>query len=185
MMQKLNLQLKEESSQHSFFLLMEDISLSSAKNVVEWIFECNFAEERPELLNLIITSPGGDLSAAFAVIDAMRGSAIPIRTIGLGQIASAGLMIFIAGSKEHRILTPNTSILSHQYSWGAVGKEHELFATVKEFDLTTKKMIGHYKKCTGLNEKKIRDVLLPPQDVWLTPHEAKELGICDHVKELS
>jgi ATP-dependent Clp protease protease subunit len=185
MMQKLNLQLKEEQSQHSFFLLMEDISLSSAKNVVEWIFECNFAEERPELLNLIITSPGGDLSAAFAVIDAMRGSAIPIRTIGLGQIASAGLMIFIAGTKDHRILTPNTSILSHQYSWGAIGKEHELFATVKEFDLTTKKMIAHYKKCTGLNEKKIRDVLLPPQDVWLTPHEAKELGICDHVKELS
>ena len=185
MMQKLNLQLKEEQSQHSFFLLMEDISLSSAKNVVEWIFECNFAEERPELLNLIITSPGGDLSAAFAVIDAMRGSAIPIRTIGLGQIASAGLMIFIAGTKDHRIITPNTSILSHQYSWGAIGKEHELFATVKEFDLTTKKMIAHYKKCTGLNEKKIRDVLLPPQDVWLTPHEAKELGICDHVKELS
>ena len=185
MMQKLNLQLKEEQSQHSFFLLMEDISLSSAKNVVEWIFECNFAEERPELLNLIITSPGGDLSAAFAVIDAMRGSAIPIRTIGLGQIASAGLMIFIAGTKDHRILTPNTSILSHQYSWGAIGKEHELFATVKEFDLTTKKMIAHYEKCTGLNEKKIRDVLLPPQDVWLTPHEAKELGICDHVKELS
>ncbi len=185
MMQKLNLQLKEEQSQHSFFLLMEDISLQSAKNVVEWIFECNFAEERPELLNLIITSPGGDLHAAFAVIDAMRGSAIPIRTIGLGQIASAGLMIFIAGTKEHRVLTPNTSILSHQYSWGAIGKEHELFATVKEFDLTTKKMISHYKKCTGLNEKKIRDVLLPPQDVWLTPHEAKELGICDHVKELS
>ncbi len=185
MMQKLNLQLKEETSQHSFLLLMEEISLTSAKTVVEWIFETNFAEERPELLNLIITSPGGDLSAAFAVIDAMRGSAIPIRTIGLGQIASAGLMIFIAGSKDHRILTPNTSILSHQYSWGAIGKEHELFATVKEFDLTTKKMIAHYKKCTGLNERKIRDVLLPPQDVWLTPHEAKELGICDHVKELS
>lgn len=185
MMQKLNLQLKEESTQHSFFLLMEEVTLQSAKTVVEWIFECNFSEERPELLNLIITSPGGDLNAAFAVIDTMRGSAIPIRTIGLGQIASAGLMIFIAGTKDNRILTPNTSILSHQYSWGAIGKEHELFATVKEFDLTTKKMISHYKKCTGLNEKKIRETLLPPQDVWLTPHEAKELGICDAIKELS
>ena len=63
--------------------------------------------------------------------------------------------------------------------------EHELFATVKEFDLTTRKMITHYKKCTGLNEKKIRDVLLPPQDIWLSAHEAKELGICDNVKELT
>ena len=114
MMQKLNLQLKEESSKHSFYLLMEDISLASSKTVVEWIFEANFAEERPELLNLIICSPGGDLNAAFAVIDTMRGSAIPVRTIGLGQIASAGLMILIAGDKGQRILTPNTSILSHQ-----------------------------------------------------------------------
>lgn len=185
MMQKLNLQLKEDSSQHSFLLLMEEITLASAKNAVEWIFEANFAEERPELLNLIITSPGGDLNAAFALIDVMRGSAIPIRTIGLGQIASAGLMIFIAGDKDNRILTPNTSILSHQYSWGAFGKEHELFATVKEFDLTTKKMIQHYKKCTGLSDAKIREVLLPPQDIWLSPLEAKKLGLCDHVKELS
>jgi ATP-dependent Clp protease protease subunit len=108
-----------------------------------------------------------------------------VRTIGLGQIASAGLMIFLAGEKGQRILTPNTSILSHQYTWGAFGKEHELFATVKEFDLTTKKMVSHYKKCTGLQEKKIREILLPPQDIWLSPAEALELGICDHVKELS
>ena len=120
MMSKLNLQLKDDSSRHSFFLMMEEISLQSCKTAVEWIFEANFAEERPELLNLIVTSPGGDLNAAFALIDVMRGSAIPVRTIGLGQIASAGLMIFIAGDKGKRILTPNTSILSHQYSWGAI-----------------------------------------------------------------
>lgn len=184
-MQKLNLQLSDEKQRHSFFILMEDINLASVKNAIEWIFESNFSEERPELLNLLITSPGGDLNAAFALIDVMRGSAIPVRTIGLGQIASAGLMIFIAGAKGQRVLTPNTSILSHQYTWGAVGKEHELFATVKEFDLTTKKMIQHYRKCTGLNEKKIRETLLPPQDIWLSPEEAKELGLCDSVKELS
>lgn len=184
MMQKLNLSLSEDSQSHSFFLLMEDISLSTVKTAVEWVFDANFSEQRPEMLNLIITSPGGDLNAAFALIDVMRGSAIPVRTIGLGQIASAGLMIFIAGAKGQRILTPNTSILSHQYTWGAIGKEHELFATVREFDLTTKKMIAHYKKCTGLNEKKIRETLLPPQDVWLSPEESKALGLCDEVKEL-
>lgn len=185
MMQKLNLQLAEDSSKHSFYLLMEEINLASVKAVVEWIFEANFADEKPEMLNLIITSPGGDLNAGFALIDVMRGSSIPVRTIGLGQIASAGLMIFIAGDKGQRILTPNTSILSHQYSWGAFGKEHELFATVKEFDLTTKKMIAHYKKCTGLNEKQIREILLPPQDIWLSPQESKKHGLCDEIKELT
>ena len=164
---------------------MEEINLQTAKQTVEWIFECNFQEERPDMLNLVITSPGGELSAAFAIIDAMRGSAIPIRTIGLGEIASAGLMIFIAGTKGVRLLTPNTSILSHQYSWGAFGKEHELFATVKQFDLTTKKMIAHYKKCSGLSEAKIKELLLPPQDMWLSAAEAKSLGLCDEVKDLN
>ena len=185
MMSKLNLQLKDDQlSKHSFMLMMEEISLQSVKTAVEWILDANFAEERPEMMNLIITSPGGDLNAAFALIDVMRGSAIPIRTIGLGQIASAGLMIFIAGEKGMRVLTPNTSILSHQYSWGAIGKEHELSATVREFDLTTKKMIQHYKKSTGLTEAQIREVLLPPQDVWLSPQEAKKLGLCDDIKDL-
>jgi ATP-dependent Clp protease protease subunit len=164
---------------------MEEINLQTAKQTVEWIFECNFQEERPDMLNLVITSPGGELNAAFAIIDAMRGSAIPIRTIGLGEIASAGLMIFIAGTKGVRLLTPNTSILSHQYSWGAFGKEHELFATVKQFDLTTKKMIAHYKKCSGLSEAKIKELLLPPQDMWLSAAEAKHLGLCDEVKDLN
>jgi ATP-dependent Clp protease protease subunit len=164
--------------------MMEEITLSSCKNAVEWILEANFAEERPTMMNLLVCSPGGDLNAAFALVDTMRGSAIPIRTIGLGQIASAGLLIFISGDKGQRILTPNTSILSHQYSWGAFGKEHELFATIKEFDLTTKRMIAHYKKCTGLKEEQIREVLLPPQDVWLSAQEAKKLGLCDDVKDL-
>ena len=163
---------------------MEEVTLNTCKQAVEWILEANFSEETPEMLNLIITSPGGDLNAAFALVDVMRGSSIPIRTVGLGQVASAGLMIFIAGTNGQRILTPNTSILSHQYSWGAFGKEHELFAQIKEFDLTTKRMVSHYKKCTGLKEDQIREYLLPPQDIWLSSAEAKKLGLCDDVKDL-
>lgn len=163
---------------------MEEVSLNSMRAPIEWILEANFADEKPELLNLIICSPGGDMHAAFALIDVIRGSAIPVRTIGLGLIASAGLLIFLAGKKGYRILTPNTSILSHQYSWGSFGKEHELMAQVKEYDLTTHRMISHYKKCTGLKEENIRKFLLPPQDIWLSPDEALELGICDIVKDL-
>jgi len=183
-MKKINMQIKEEISSQSFYLLMDTISVETVKPVCEWILEANFGDNNPHLLNLLITSPGGDLNAAFALVDIMRGSAIPIRTVGLGQVASAGLMIFIAGTTGERILTPNTSILSHQYSWGSFGKEHELFAQIKEFDLLTSRVIQHYKKCTKLNEKKIREVLLPPQDVWLSAKEAKELGLCDAVKNL-
>jgi ATP-dependent Clp protease protease subunit len=163
---------------------MDDITVSNTKAAVEWVLETNFSENPPDMMNLIITSPGGDLNAAFALIDVMRGSSVPVRTIGLGQIASAGLLIFISGKKGQRILTPNTSILSHQYTWGSYGKEHELMAQVKEFDLTTTRVINHYKKCTGLKEDVIRKLLLPPQDVWLSAEEALELKLCDTVKDL-
>ena len=92
--------------------------------------------------------------------------------------------MFITGTKGKRILTPNTSILSHQYSWGSYGKEHELFATVREYELTTERMVEHYKKCTGLEDKMIREKLLPPSDVWLDAKEARKLGICDQIEEM-
>ena len=186
MLNKLNLVLGNSSSpdQSSFMLLMEDISLQSCKGVIEWIIEANFAEEKPESLNLIICSPGGDLNAGFALVDIMKGSTIPVNTIGIGEIASAGLLIFLAGTKGKRILTPNTAILSHQYSWGSYGKHHELIAAAKEFDMISSRLIAHYKKTTGLNETKVKELLLPAHDIWLSAKEAKEYGICDQIKEL-
>ena len=78
-------------------------------------------------------------------------------------------------------LTPNTSILSHQFSWGSDGKAHELFATMKEFELTQRRMVEHYERCTGLSREEIKTVLLPPHDVWLTAEEALALKICDAI----
>lgn len=155
----------------------------STKPVINTIIEKNLMpnSERPKEITLVINSPGGSVHAAFALIDTMKGSAIPIKTVGLGLIASCGVLTFMAGTKGKRLITPNTSILSHQYSWGSQGKEHELFARVREYELSTERMIEHYKKCTGLNEKKIREVLLPPQDVWLSAKDAVKYGIADKV----
>ncbi len=151
--------------------------------VINTIIEKNLMpnSQRPKELTLIINSPGGQVHSAFALIDTMKGSAIPVKTVGLGMIASCGLLTFMSGTKGRRVITPNTSILSHQYSWGSVGKEHELFARVKEFELSTARMIDHYRKCTGLSEKKVRDILLPPEDRWLSAKEAIRYGIADKI----
>ena len=163
-------------------VFMSEVNPETIKPLIDWIISENFnREKKKKELTLGICSPGGDLNACFALIDIMKGSKIPIRTIGMGMIASCGLLMFISGTKGRRVLTPNTSILSHQYSWGSFGKEHELFAAVKEFDLTTQRMITHYKKCTGLSEKDIRKYLLPPEDMWLSAKEAKKLGLCDSI----
>ena len=164
-------------------VFMSDVTQETMKPLIDWIISENFNQkEKKRELTLGICSPGGDLNACFALVDVMKGSKIPIRTIGMGMIASCGLLMFISGEKGRRILTPNTSILSHQYSWGSYGKEHELFAQVKEYDLTTERIVNHYKKCTGLTEKDIRKYLLPPHDVWLSAKEAKKLGLCDKIQ---
>jgi len=166
------------------YMLMDDIKNESVRPAIEWIFRNNLSSNQPEYLTLIINSGGGSVTDAFALIDTMKGSGIPIHTIGLGEVSSAALMIFMAGEKGHRILTPNTAILSHQYSWGKWGKEHELVTAKKAFDLTAKMILTHYKKCTGMSEKKIRHVLLPAHDVWLNAKEARSYGICDNIKDL-
>jgi ATP-dependent Clp protease protease subunit len=170
---------------HGIMVLMDDIENESVKPVIEWILHENHVKKKrlKELL-LMICSNGGEIESAFALIDVMRSSKIPIKTVGLGSIASCGLLIFLAGARGRRILTPNTSILSHQFSWGSEGKAHELFATVKEFELTQKRMVDHYRISTGLDDDVIRKVLLPPQDVYLSAEEALSYGICDHVADL-
>ena len=164
-------------------VFMSDVPQESMKHLIDWIISENFHQDKKKKeLTLGICSPGGDLNACCALVDVMKGSKIPIRTIGMGMIASCGLLMFISGEKGRRILTPNTSILSHQYSWGTYGKEHELFAQVKEYDLTTERIVNHYKKCTGLSETDIRKYLLTPHDVWLSAKEAKKLGLCDKIQ---
>ena len=165
-------------------LLMDDITADSCKDAIEFILKQNVEKKKQKRLQFLICSNGGDVPSCFALIDVMRGSGIPIHTVGLGVIASCGLLLFITGDKGNRILTPNTSILSHQYSWGSWGKEHELFAQVKEYELSSQRLVKHYKKCTGLKEKEIREYLLPPEDVWLSGYEAKKLGICDNIRQI-
>ena len=171
---------------HGIYVLMDAINADSVRPVIEWILHENHVrKKRYKELLLMICSNGGNMEEAFALIDVMRSSKIAIKTVGLGSIASCGLMIFLAGTAGRRVLTPNTSILSHQFSWNNHGKVHELFATVKEFQLTEQRMIEHYKIATGLDDDAIRKVLLPPQDVYLSAQEALEYGICDEVADLT
>ena len=171
---------------HGIMVLMDEINHETVKPVIEWILHENHVRKKKhkELL-LMICSDGGNIAEAFALIDVMRSSKIPVKTVGLGSIASCGLLIFMAGAAGRRILTPNTSILSHQFSWESEGKSHELFATIKEFELTQKRMVTLYRDATGLEDDVIRKVLLPPQDVWLSAEEALEYHICDAIADLS
>jgi ATP-dependent Clp protease protease subunit len=167
------------------YVFMDAVASESIKPIIEWILvENHVAKKKKKELLLMICSDGGSMEDAFALIDVMKASSIPVKTVGLGSVSSSGLLIFLAGAPGRRILTPNTSILSHQYSWGSDGKHHELFAITKEFGLAQTRMVRHYQETTGLDEQTIKTKLLPPNDVYLSAEEALELGICDFISDL-
>ena len=177
--------LTKSLSDYGVHYLQGDIDEISTDSAIRYILEANLDPECDwKNITLIINSHGGYVSDGFALIDVMFGSSIPIKTVGIGTIASMGLMIFLAGEQGSRTLTPNCTILSHQYSGGTFGKEHELIATQKAFKDLTEIITRHYQRTTNLDNKSIRKYLLPPQDVWLKATEAKKLGICDIVKDM-
>lgn len=178
---------KEDKSgldDNGVYLFTGEVNDESYSDTIRWILEQNF-EAKHELLTLIINSPGGSVVDGMGVIDCLVGSSIPVRTLGLGMIASMGLLMFITGKKGERILTPNTLILSHQWSGWSHGKEHDLLAGIKHNTLISDMIMRHYKKCTGLSEKKIKKYLLPPSDVWLSAKEALQLNLCDQIRLLN
>lgn len=161
-----------------YYLLFDDITPSSAQSLVQWIIEQNFSN-KAKRLTIIINSPGGDVWSWFAIVDAIKTSNIPVDTIWLWSIASAWLIIFLAG--KNRTITPRTSIMSHQFSAISIWKEHELIAYGKENQLTSERIMEHYRECTKLPKTKIKKYLLPESDAWLSAQEAKELKVCTNI----
>lgn len=169
-------------SNRGIYFLWENITSESCEKASKFILEKSYCPKPPPYISLVINSNGGNLYSSFALSEMMAGSSIPVYTWGVGTIASAGLTIFISGKKGHRFLTPNTLILSHQYSSFSFGKHHHLMSDRKRVDLTMERMIKHYEKHTGLDEKIIKEKLLPPEDVWLTAEEAVEYNLADGIK---
>lgn len=151
----------------------------TCKPIIEWIITENLLAKR-ERLTLIISSYGGEVYASFALVDAILGSKIPVDTIGLGYIASAGLGIFIYGAR--RTITNNTFILAHQYSGGRYGKQHELLACRKEEDWLKERYIDMYTARSKLSREQVKTILLGPSDTFITAAEALEYGLADEIK---
>jgi ATP-dependent Clp protease protease subunit len=132
-------------------------------------------------ITMIINSGGGSVNAAWQICDVMDYIKTPVYTTGLGEIASAALMIFMNGEPGHRVITEKTSVMSHLYSWGAAGSHNNLISVNKEFQSIYDRMLKHYMSCTGLTKKVIEKELLCEHDVWLTADEALKLNITDEV----
>lgn len=159
--------------------LTGEIGQFNTTPLIQWIINENARTQPREFLTLYINSIGGDLYDAFAVIDLMKSSKVPIKTIGIGSLMSAAFMIFVSGQKGSRVLTKNTSIMCHQFSSSYEGKEHDIKASEREVRFVKQRMLDIIKDSTEMDERTIKRKLLPPSDVWLSAQECLELGVAD------
>ena len=172
----------------NFFLLYYEINNQNMKDLSQFLMEGAFQEKnRPKVMNIFINSPGGCYVSTMAAISVIRGMPkdIAIRTVSLGQVASGGLMLAMSGTKGYRIVTPDTSIMSHTFLGSNYGHRHDLLAGVKDIDLAYDRMLNHYIRCTGLSVKKIEKNLLTTHDVHLSAKEALELNVFDKISDLN
>ena len=161
-------------------LLNGDIDHESIEKALRWIIHENLSDEE-KVLTIYINSQGGDLGDAFALIDMMRSSKHPIRTIGIGNVMSSAFLIFASGTKGERYIGKNTSILCHQYSDEMQAKHHDLRAQIIEGDRINERMILLIEEQTGLTKRVIKSKLLKETDVWLSAEELVEYGVADHI----
>ena len=159
--------------------LSGEIGEFNTSPLIQWIIGENANPTPKKHLTLYINSVGGDLYDAFAVIDVMNSSKIPIRTIGIGSLMSAAFMIFVSGERGSRSLARNTSTMCHQFSSSYEGKEHDIKASERETRFVKQKMLDIIKNSTDMDERTIKRKLLPPSDVWLSAQECIDLGVAD------
>jgi ATP-dependent Clp endopeptidase proteolytic subunit ClpP len=165
----------------SIHFLQGDIDEETVGNCVKWIVYENLNPKLSKVLTLYSNSTGGDLYQAFALIDVMRNSKLPIRVIGLGSVMSAAFLIFACGTPGERHAGAHTSFMSHQFSSGSEAKYHDIKAEMKENESLNAKMVEILQAATGLTAAKVKSKLLPASDVYLSAEEAVALNIADHI----
>lgn len=136
-------------------------------------------EDPKKDIQLYINSPGGSVSAGFAIYDTMQYVKPDVSTICVGMAASMGAVLLGAGKKGKRIALPNAEILLHQVMGGAEGQAVEIEITAKHILRTKEKLNQILAKHTGHPFAKIEKDT--DRDFHLTAVEAKEYGLIDEV----
>lgn len=166
--------------ENSVHFLSGEITDENVNECIKWIIYENF-DVREKILTLYINSTGGDLYSALALIDVMKFSEHPIRTITVGSAMSAAFLIAASGTNGQRYAGKNATFMCHQFTDNSEGKYHDLKASMKGNEISNEMMVAVLKEATGLAPSVIKKKLLPASDVYLTPQEVIELGIADHL----
>ena len=137
------------------------------------------AEDPEKDIQLYINSPGGSVTAGFAIYDTMQYIKCDVSTICIGMAASMGAFLLSGGTKGKRMALPNAEIMIHQPLGGAQGQATEIEIAAKHILKTKEKL----NMILAENCNQPLDVIAKDtdRDNWMTANEAMEYGLIDSV----
>ncbi|KKI93451.1 Clp protease [Bacillus sp. SA1-12] len=137
------------------------------------------ADDPDKDISLYINSPGGSVTAGFAIFDTMQYIKPDIRTICTGLAASFGATLLLAGTKGKRYALPNSEIMIHQPLGGVKGQATEIEISARRILKLKEHVNKLYADFTGQPIDKIRKDT--ERDFYMSAEEAVEYGIIDEV----
>ena len=137
------------------------------------------SEDPNKDIHLYINSPGGSVSAGWAIYDTMRYIKCDVSTTCIGMAASMGAFLLAGGTKGKRYSLPNSRIMIHQPSGGTQGQASDIKIQAEQI-IETRKRLNQYlaENCGQPIEVIERDT---ERDHWMDAGEAKAYGLIDQV----
>ncbi|MCK6488999.1 MAG: ATP-dependent Clp endopeptidase proteolytic subunit ClpP [Planctomycetes bacterium] len=137
------------------------------------------SQKRDADITLYINSPGGSVSAGFAIFDTMQYLTCDVATVCVGQAASMGAFLLAAGTKGKRFALPHSRIMIHQPMGGTSGQASDIAIQAKELIRLKKELNRILAERTGQPADKVtRD---SERDHYMTAEEALHYGLIDKV----
>ena len=137
------------------------------------------SEDPNKDIHLYINSPGGSVSAGWAIFDTMRYIKCDVSTTCIGMAASMGAFLLAGGTKGKRFALPNSEIMIHQPSGGAQGQASDIKIQADQIIEIRKRLNRYLSENTGQPIEVIeRDT---ERDHWMDAGEAKAYGLIDQV----
>ncbi|WP_069649795.1 ATP-dependent Clp endopeptidase proteolytic subunit ClpP [Caloranaerobacter ferrireducens] len=137
------------------------------------------AEDPDKDIQLYINSPGGSITAGFAIYDTMQYIKPDVSTICIGMAASMGAFLLAAGAKGKRFALPNAEVMIHQPLGGTRGQAEDIRIHAERIIKMREKINKILSERTGQSYERIsRDT---DRDFFMSAYEAKEYGLIDDV----
>jgi len=134
-------------------------------------------------IRLYVNSPGGDVYAGLAIYDTMRYVRSDVQTICFGMAMSMGAILLAGGARGKRVALPNSKIMIHQgHTSGFEGQATDIEIRARVFLALQRRIEELMAVDTGHTVERIHEDT--QRDNFMSPEQAKEYGLIDHVMEM-